>query len=101
MAAARSRLQARRSAVSHTARRRSALSVDVFGDERLNEQNDSSKGRPGPMTPLGTSKHLAARMGRWSASHWKTATFGWLAFVAAAFVIGNLVGTNTIDVAKS
>ena len=23
--------------------------------------------------------NLAARMGRWSASHWKTATFGWLA----------------------
>ena len=27
-------------------------------------------------TPAG---NLAARMGRWSASHWKTATFGWLA----------------------
>ncbi len=53
------------------------------------------------MTPLGTSKHLAARMGRWSASHWKTATFGWLAFVTAALVIGNLVGTKTIDQAKS
>ena len=25
--------------------------------------------------------NLAARMGRWSAAHWKTATFGWLAFV--------------------
>jgi protein involved in temperature-dependent protein secretion len=22
--------------------------------------------------------NLAARMGRWSAGHWKTATFGWL-----------------------
>jgi uncharacterized membrane protein YdfJ with MMPL/SSD domain len=53
------------------------------------------------MTPLGTSKHLAARMGRWSASHWKTATFGWLAFVVAAFAIGNMVGTKTIDQAKS
>ncbi len=27
--------------------------------------------------------NLAARMGRWSADHWKTATFGWLAFVVA------------------
>lgn len=53
------------------------------------------------MTPLGTSKHLAARMGRWSASHWKTATFGWLAFVVAAVVIGNSVGTKNIDTAKS
>jgi uncharacterized membrane protein YdfJ with MMPL/SSD domain len=49
------------------------------------------------MTPLGKSKHLAARMGRWSASHWKTATFGWLAFVVASFAIGNVIGTKTID----
>ena len=33
------------------------------------------------MSPLKHSKSFAARMGRWSASHWKTATFGWLAFV--------------------
>src|SRR3954470_23441434 len=36
-------------------------------------------------------------MGRWSASHWKTATFGWLAFVIASFAIGNVIGTKTID----
>src|SRR3954470_239751 len=36
-------------------------------------------------------------MGRWSASHWKTAVFGWLAFVVAALVIGNVVGTKQID----
>src|SRR3954451_17661567 len=36
-------------------------------------------------------------MGRWSASHWKTATFGWLAFVVASFAIGNVVGTKNID----
>jgi RND superfamily putative drug exporter len=35
-------------------------------------------------------------MGRWSASHWKTAVFGWLAFVVAAFYIGNVVGTKNI-----
>ena len=33
------------------------------------------------MSPLKQSNNIAARMGRWSASHWKTATFGWLAFV--------------------
>jgi len=49
------------------------------------------------MTPLGKSKHVAARMGRWSASHWKTATFGWIAFVVAAFVIGTHIGTKHID----
>ena len=41
--------------------------------------------------------NLAARMGRWSASHWKTATFGWLAFVLVAFALGSLVGTKQVD----
>ena len=31
------------------------------------------------------SNNIAARMGRWSASHWKTAVFAWLAFVVLAF----------------
>src|SRR5438309_11626532 len=35
-------------------------------------------------------------MGRWSASHWKTAVFGWLAFVVLAGAIGMQVGTKTI-----
>ena len=43
------------------------------------------------------SHNLAARMGRWSADHWKTATFGWLAFVLVAFALGGLAGTKTID----
>ncbi len=41
--------------------------------------------------------NLAARMGRWSASHWKTATFGWLALVIVAFGIGGAVGMKNID----
>lgn len=41
--------------------------------------------------------NLAARAGRWSAAHWKTATFGWLAFVAAAVVIGGAIGTKQLD----
>src|SRR5919198_1745689 len=49
------------------------------------------------MSPSGRSYNLAARMGRWSASHWKTAVFGWLAFVVAALAIGNVVGTKNID----
>jgi RND superfamily putative drug exporter len=49
------------------------------------------------MTPLKHSKNLAARMGRWSASHWKTAVFGWLAFVAVALVLGMQIGTTFID----
>ena len=43
------------------------------------------------------SQNLAARMGRWSASHWKTATFGWLAFVLVAFGLGGMVGTRNIE----
>src|SRR5207244_1712467 len=38
-------------------------------------------------------ENFAARAGRWSAAHWKTATFGWLAFVVAAIVIGSAVGS--------
>jgi uncharacterized membrane protein YdfJ with MMPL/SSD domain len=49
------------------------------------------------MSPLTKSNNLAARMGRWSAAHWKTAVFGWLAFVVAALAIGQLVGTKQID----
>ena len=37
-------------------------------------------------------RNLAARAGRWSAAHWKTATFGWVAFVVVAVVIGTAVG---------
>ncbi|HEY2073180.1 MAG TPA: hypothetical protein VGG88_06370, partial [Gaiellaceae bacterium] len=40
--------------------------------------------------------NLAARAGRWSAAHWKTATFGWLAFVVAAVAVGSFVGTKKL-----
>src|SRR2546425_11663937 len=42
-------------------------------------------------------RNLAARMGRWTESHKKTAIFGWLAFIAVAFLIGNAVGTKHLD----
>src|SRR5919197_1390236 len=38
--------------------------------------------------------NLAGRAGRWSAAHWKTAVFGWLALVAVAIVAGGAVGTK-------
>jgi RND superfamily putative drug exporter len=37
--------------------------------------------------------NIAARAGRWSAAHWKTATFGWLALVLVAVAVGNACGT--------
>ena len=49
------------------------------------------------MSPLKRSNNVAARMGRWSANHWKTAVFGWLAFVVASVVIGGQVGTKYLD----
>ena len=36
---------------------------------------------------------FAARAGRWSARHRKTAIFGWLGFVIVSLVIGSAVGT--------
>src|SRR5512133_2882922 len=40
------------------------------------------------------SNTFAARAGRWSAKHRKKAIWGWLAFVAVAFVVGNAIGTK-------
>ena len=40
-------------------------------------------------------KGIAARAGRWSAQHRKTAIFGWLAVVIAAFILGGPMGTGT------
>src|SRR5213595_2484629 len=48
------------------------------------------------MSPLKRSNNIAARMGRWSASHWKTAVFGWLAFVVLAFAVSTQVTTKNI-----
>jgi RND superfamily putative drug exporter len=36
-------------------------------------------------------------VGRWSANHWKTAVFGWLAFVALSVFIGASLGTKQIS----
>jgi uncharacterized membrane protein YdfJ with MMPL/SSD domain len=38
--------------------------------------------------------NLAGRAGRWSASHWKRAAFGWIAFAVLAVVVGGLVGAK-------
>ena len=45
------------------------------------------------MSRVDPPNNLAARMGGWSANHWKTAVFGWLAFVVVAFVVGQVAGT--------
>jgi uncharacterized membrane protein YdfJ with MMPL/SSD domain len=47
------------------------------------------------------NRNLAARMGRWSARHRKTAIFGWLGFVAVAFALGMFTGQKTIEPATA
>src|SRR3954453_23493148 len=50
--------------------------------------------------PLSSRSHrvhantFAARAGRWSAQHRKKAIWGWIPFVAVAFVIGGAVGVK-------
>src|SRR5215831_6754990 len=49
------------------------------------------------MSPARQHNGLAARMGRWSAAHWKTAVFGWLGLVVLAFALAGMVGTKSVD----
>lgn len=44
-----------------------------------------------------TKTNLAGRAGRWSASHWKAALFGWLAFTVAALMIGGAFGAKELS----
>ena len=44
-----------------------------------------------------SSTNIAARAGRWSARHRKSAIFGWIAFVLVAFAVGGSVGQQNID----
>ena len=41
-------------------------------------------------------ENFTARAARWSATHRKTAVFGWLAFVVVAFLIGSSAGMVTL-----
>jgi uncharacterized membrane protein YdfJ with MMPL/SSD domain len=52
----------------------------------------NAQGNPAP----GAAPNFAARAGRWSAAHWKTAAFGWLGFVAVAFLLGNAIGSHVL-----
>ena len=42
-------------------------------------------------------RNLAARAGRWSATHRKTAILGWILFVVLATVIGGKVGQQNLE----
>ena len=45
--------------------------------------------------------NLAARAGRWSAAHWKTATFAWIVFVIASVAIGSAAGVVKLSDAEN
>jgi uncharacterized membrane protein YdfJ with MMPL/SSD domain len=45
--------------------------------------------------------NVAARMGSWSARHWKTAVIGWIVFVIASVALGSAVGTKKLTDAQS
>src|SRR4051812_48646548 len=47
-----------------------------------------------------SSLNLAARAGRWSAEHWKTAIALWVAFVAVAIGLGTTLGTHTLSASE-
>jgi RND superfamily putative drug exporter len=47
------------------------------------------------------TRNLAARAGRWSAQHRKTAIWGWLAFVVISLALGSAVGTKQIEEAEN
>ena len=53
----------------------------MFAIKNRSRRDDKSAANT-EISTASESHNLAARMGRWSAAHWKTATFGWLAFVA-------------------
>ncbi|MFL5960314.1 MAG: MMPL family transporter [Gaiellaceae bacterium] len=44
--------------------------------------------------------NIAARAGRWSAAHWKTATVGWLVLVAMAVALGSFAGSKGLTDAE-
>jgi uncharacterized membrane protein YdfJ with MMPL/SSD domain len=46
------------------------------------------------------SRNLAARAGKWSAQHRKTAVIGWLLFVVLATMIGGNIGQQSLESAK-
>jgi RND superfamily putative drug exporter len=53
------------------------------------------------MPSLTSPRGFAARAGRWSARHRKTAILGWLAFVILAVALGTATGKNTLTTTQA
>ena len=69
----------------------------MFGTRKRGRRGGSPTPHDAPATMAVERRNVAGRMGRWSAAHWKTATFGWVAFVVLAFGLGGMVSMKTID----
>jgi RND superfamily putative drug exporter len=52
---------------------------------------------PDADAPNGRVRNLAGRMGHWSATHRKTAIWGWLVFVVVAVFIGQAIGSKNLQ----
>jgi uncharacterized membrane protein YdfJ with MMPL/SSD domain len=68
------------------------------------EPRPSGRKTPGDLasTQMQKAMNIAGRMGSWSAAHWKTAVFGWLACVVVLFYAGNmLIGLKQVDIADA
>ena len=64
------------------------------------EPREPDSGRseaPGGASAPKRPRNLAASVGGWSARHWKTAVFAWLAFVVASLFLSMQLGTKFID----
>src|SRR5262249_33881919 len=76
---------------------RSGCRPDVGCGPQRQARPVTSTGREEVSTMSHPPNNRTARAARWSAAHWKTATFGWLGFVLVAFALGSAVGTNQVD----
>jgi RND superfamily putative drug exporter len=74
------------------------MKTRVIQNDPEEPEGDSSTATTAGSEPR---RNLAARMGHWSATHKKTAIFGWIAFVALAFMIGNTIGTKKLEQQKA
>jgi hypothetical protein len=76
------------------------MKTRIIQDEPF-ELAEGPTGGDGPPVGGRPVKGVAARVGRWSANHWKTAVFGWLAFVVASMLIGNVVAPKYLETSET
>jgi uncharacterized membrane protein YdfJ with MMPL/SSD domain len=66
----------------------------VFRDGKRDGEVDPCRHQSELRESVMDATNLAGRAGRWSASHWKRAAFGWIAFAVLAVAVGGAVGAK-------